>query len=839
MSVIETRLLRDRAKPPAASWPRIRLLRSLRWVSVALVGFLSTRGYGQSAPQISPLTAPRQWQRLEFAIDNAPAAANPFDPDLIRLDATITAPSGRMTTIPAFWFQGYQRSLSGGYEADVQTGPPGWRLRFTPPETGAYALSLIIRTNGQLAGGPVNAAFSAPADPPPARFGYATIAPGGRYFQTGDGQPLRLIGQDVCWGDAPGTYSYDAWFASMWSAGENYARLWMSPWEFGIEDTPTSLDHYALQPAWQLDYVLQLAEQRGIYLLLCLDYHGMFVTQPDPTWGGNNYWPQNPYNAANGGPCAAANDFFTSPAARTIYQKRLRYLIARYGYSQNLLAWELFNEIDNDYAFLSASNVAAWHGAVGAWMHTNDAFGHLVTTSLTGDSDRPELWSLPQLDFAAYHSYGEPAPAARLAAVAQSFRQRYGKPMMVGEFGTSAQGWNRAGDPFLRGWRQGLWGGAVGGSVGTAMSWWWENIAGENDYAAYAVLGTILNRTGWGQGAWTDIVFQTTGDPPVTLGAPLVDGEPIDVQLPLNSGWGVRTPGLLAVPGPAAIGYSAAALDGFVHGIWHADLKTPFRLSAWLAANASLVMHLNSVSDGSILVVAVDGVQRFRTNLPNLDGGYAVDEEYNLDIPVSLPSGYHLITITNAGNDWFYLDWVRLNQVLPAAYSDSWQPSPSAIGLSGPRESLVYVVAPGASFPANATNAVLPVQHAQTVALTNWPAGPFVVEWYAPATAASLGLAQATTVDRGLVLSLPDYTEDLAGIVYPRPRLASLGLSSTNGFLFRLDSETGGHYLIQQSSNLVNWSAFLNVTNTTGTSVLAAPNSPIRAPSFLRAAKAN
>jgi len=60
---------------------------------------------------------------------------------------------------------------------------------------------------------------------------------------------------------------------------------------------------------------------------------------------------------------------------------------------------------------------------------------------------------------------------------------------MVGEFGTSSAGWNRTSDPHLRGWRQGIWGGALGGSVGTAMSWWWENIDGENDYSIYASLG--------------------------------------------------------------------------------------------------------------------------------------------------------------------------------------------------------------------------------------------------------------------------------------------------------------------------------------------------------------
>jgi hypothetical protein len=75
--------------------------------------------------------------------------------------------------------------------------------------------------------------------------------------------------------------------------------------------------------------------------------------------------------------------------------------------------------------------------------------------------------------------------------------------MMVGEFGTDSGGWNRTNDPYLRGWRQGIWGAALGGSVGTAMSWWWQNIDAENDYAVYSALGAILNRTGWGRGLWT------------------------------------------------------------------------------------------------------------------------------------------------------------------------------------------------------------------------------------------------------------------------------------------------------------------------------------------------
>ncbi len=806
--------------------------------SAAFLAFISTHGFSQPAPRISQVTSPQLWQRLEFSISNVPSVANPYDPNIIRLDATFTFPSGQKTTVPAFWYQAYLRSLSGGYENDTPAGTPGWRLRFTPPATGSYSLSLAILTNGQPSGSPVITNFTVPASLPPPRFGYVGLASNRQYFQTGDGQALRLIGEDVCWPDGPGTYNYDTWFSTMQGGGENYTRIWMCPWAFGIEDASTSLDNYSQQPAWQLDYVLQLAEQSGIYILFSLDYHGMFATEPD-SWGGNNYWPENPYNVTNGGPCTVANDFFANTAAETVYQKRLRYLIARYGYSQNLLAWEFFNEIDNDYSFLNATDVAAWHGLMGGWMHTNDVFGHLVTTSLTGDSDRPEIWSLPQLDFAAYHSYGEAGPASRLSTVAQSFLQEYGKPMMVGEFGTSSAGWNRTNDPYLRGWRQGIWGGALGGSVGTAMSWWWDNIDSEDDYPTYAALGAILNRTGWGIGAWTNIAFQTSGSPPVTVGNPLPGGQPANVQLPLDGNWGDMTSGQLAVPGPQAASYSAFALESFVHGIYHPDLKTPFQLSAWLTNNASLVMHLNSVSDGSIMVVLVDGAQVFRTNLVNLDGGYSVDEEYNIDIAVPLPGGRHLITITNAGDDWFYLDWVQLNQVLPAAYSGNWQPSPAAIGLQGTHESLLYVVAPGVSFPGNAASATLPVQHAQTLALTNWPAGNFIAGWYDPATAESFGVTQAAATRGGLALPLPDYTEDLAAVLYPPPRLTPLAFSSTNAFPLRLDSETGGLYLIQRSFNLVSWAPYTNVTNTTGTIILTVPSGATNPVSFFRAFQAH
>jgi hypothetical protein len=323
----------------------------------------------------------------------------------------------------------------------------------------------------------------------------------------------------------------------------------------------------------------------------------------------------------------------------------------------------------------------------------------------------------------------------------------------------------------------------------------------------------------------------------VTVGNPLAGAQPVNVQLPLNSGWGTLTPGQLAVPGPQAANYSSTVLNTFVQGTGHPDLKTPFVLNAWFTNNARLIMHLNSASDGAILAVLVDGQEILSTNLLNLDSDYDVDEEYNQEIPVSLPSGNHFIAITNAGFDWYYLDWVRLEQVVPANYAGNWTPSPDAIGLRGTNESLLYVVAPGVSFPVNATNAAVPVQHGSTVTLANWPAGEFIAEWQDPATAASLGLTCGVTTNGLLILSLPDFREDLAAIVYPPPSLTALGFSVASGFQILLHSEIGGRYLIQESSNLVGWAAFLSVTNTTGTVSLSRPYGSTNSRAFFRAQK--
>jgi len=127
------------------------------------------------------------------------------------------------------------------------------------------------------------------------------------------------------------------------------------------------------------------------------------------------------------------------------------------------------------------------------------------------------------------------------------------------------------------------------------------------------------------------------------------------------------------------------------------------------------------------------------------------------------------------------------------------------------------------------------LQQGLTVTLTNWPAGRFCAEWYDPATAAPVGIIQATTTNGSLTLSLPDFHEDLAGVVYPPPKLTAAGIDSLAGFQFRFDSETGGRYLVEQSTDLSAWTSFLTVTNYAGTMLLADPSATTKPREFFRA----
>lgn len=750
-------------------------------MKIFLAAFITLTICGAGRAVSEPLSlqsltpAPRSWEKMEFSLTGAPQGANPYDPDVVAVDATFTGPSGRPIAIPAFWYQPYTHQLvkggagtGGGSERETLTpeGAAGWRVRFTPVEKGRHHYRLVVQENSKetlTSSGSFDVGAKQPED-----HGFARVEPTGkRSFVLDDGTPLPLLGENACWPGARGTYDYTDWFAGFKQNAMNYTRLWMWPQSFGIEVRPGDRLNYNQQTAWQLDTVLDMALQDHIYVMLCLDYHGMFGVKPD-MWGGNNFWPQNPYNVTQGGPCAVQNDFFTNEAAKKLYRKRLRYLIARYSSTPGLLSWEFFNEINNDYEFLKPADVAAWHDEMAQWMHQNDPYRHLVTTSFGSAGEQPEMWKLPSIDYAQWHWYGTwggpyTHPATMAAGVARHFQEEYHKPVYISEFGTSGKSWDPAGDPNRRGLQQALWSGLLSGTAGTAMPWWWEDIHRENLYFLWGALSKFLAGTGFDSGAWRPA--EVSGPAPLaTLGDPAPGALPFTVNIPLTGNWGDKPSGRLILHNAAdAVG---APLHPYVHGSSKLQFKVPFIINANFGEGAQLVVHLNSVASDAILAVKVSGKEIFRRALPNKDGKYELNEEYNEDITVSLPPGKEEVEIDNPGGDWFYLDSIRLVNVLP---DDMTEPILlDTFGMTDGRSTLVWALDHRYNWPDGKDLPPQPVNNA-ALTLRNLPDGHYRAEWWDTRAGKVLGVTHGVSHDGKMELPMPPFSVDVAARVTPNP----------------------------------------------------------------------
>jgi hypothetical protein len=304
------------------------------------------------------------------------------------------------------------------------------------------------------------------------------------------------------------------------------------------------------------------------------------------------------------------------------------------------------------------------------------------------------------------------------------------------------------------------------------------------------------------------------------VGDAIPGGAAFSLALPLNAQWGVKLPGQLALASPYAESVSPTVWNSYVHGSSHPDLRNPFKFQAWLAPQARLILHVNSVSSGAIVNVRVDGKDIFTKSLPNKDGQWQVNHEYDQDLSIDLPEGKHLVEIRNTGQDWFYLDWVRVENALPSSYSPDWSPSPMAIGVKAGEQGLIYVVNPVMVYPAKATNASVSALVDGRVVISNWESKDRCQAFfYDPKTASGLGKAEVTATNGVLTLTLPEFQEDLFIRIDRLPTLHSPRLTPGNALNFiefHIASEPESVVRLKSSTNMTDWQDWRLITNTTG-----------------------
>jgi hypothetical protein len=424
-----------------------------------------------------------------------PAPANPFDPAGTSVRVRLRSPRGAEVVVDAYWYRDFTRVLVDGREALTPKGAPYWKVRYTPTTSGKWWWRWDATTpSGAVAGRWHPLVVRARST----GHGFLRVSPrDARYLAYDDGTPYFAIGENVGWYDGRGTYAYDEWLDRLAQQGATWIRVWMPSWAMGIEWSDTGLGDYTnrLDRAWQLDHVLDAAARRGIAVQLVLQNHGAFSTT------FNSEWADNPYNAANGGPLASPARFFTDANTADLFRRRVRYIVARYGAATNLLAWELWNEADLTDGYDPAAS-RAWHRAMADYVRGIDPARHLVTSSFAIFVNDPQVWAGAGLDLTQLHFYSRNDGLVLLPDLADvvlqlsSARVRdYERPVLFSELGVASSGAEETvrSDPVGIGVHDGLWAGAFGGAMGTAMPWWWDTVTAADPVRYYPMFGSVAH----------------------------------------------------------------------------------------------------------------------------------------------------------------------------------------------------------------------------------------------------------------------------------------------------------------------------------------------------------
>lgn len=568
-----------------------------------------------------------RFEKVELVIEAAGPEPyqNPCDPDEVKVDVAITSPSGRLLTIPAFWYQPFERKRvpRGGREGDwfYPSGKAVWLARFAPEEVGVYqAVAGHEDRRGKL-GSAVARFACAPSE----RKGFLRISRNDpRFLEFSDGSPFFALGQNLAF---IGETQYasvsraEAIFDKLAAQGANYLRIWTccEDWAMAIEARKSAWGRswawapplapapgaapgrqcvklagadgatlnaapshpVAVRPDTRYVLSAEVWAEEGAALRIqagraVIDpsgsrpqrwttVRGEFTTGPDEFWldhvtlrlqgAGAAYLDKLSLRESAGGPellweadvnrplfghynptdCMWLDALVEAAERRGLYlqlcvmtrdqymrllkkadspeyqeairhaKKLFRYLVARWGYSTSVAAWEYFNELDPGLP------TDRFYDELGEYLDEIDGYRHLRTTSAWAPA--PKDYRHRRIDMAQPHYYLRPADKKKIrdevSAVLDQVRfvreHAAAKPALLGEFGLADDQWRSCDD--MKKDRQyvhfhnALWASALSGTSGTALFWWWEDIDAKNAYRHYRPLATWL----------ADVPFTTAG----------------------------------------------------------------------------------------------------------------------------------------------------------------------------------------------------------------------------------------------------------------------------------------------------------------------------------------
>jgi hypothetical protein len=404
----------------------------------------------------------RQYEKAEWDVLINAAFSNPYLQEDIVLDMMLTAPSGKKLVLPCY------------YESGKSGGASRWKARFMPQEKGRYSYLFRLKKGNQAAASQAGNFNADKSDGKGILHAHDSWT-----FKFDNGTLFRGIGENICWESRADDdskffkalhekekYNYEYMLRALAKHGGNYFRTWICSWNLpldwksGINSRRYSNSDEYFNPSaiLKMDRLVNLSDSLGVHMMLTLG--------------------EGSHDEKNGRYAVSTPDFFINAQAKAQYKNRLRFIVARWGYSSAIGAWEFFNEIDN-VQFRNASNpipaenIVAWHDEMSAYLKSIDPYGHLVTTSIS-HRDLKGLNSLDHIDFNQKHIYKK---NTALPVTIVQYTKDFGKPYVIGEYGYEYD-WSKNFNLFAiemdSDFKRGLWYGLFTPTPILPLSWWWE-----------------------------------------------------------------------------------------------------------------------------------------------------------------------------------------------------------------------------------------------------------------------------------------------------------------------------------------------------------------------------
>jgi hypothetical protein len=549
-----------------------------------------------------------------FAITNL--AMDPFDYTLTDVRVQVQQPDSSIVSLPAFF-----------------DGGTTWRVRHMPTAPGLYQATGVTLNGQALAVSlqPGSWMVSGSAIGP----GYVRVDPANaNRFITSDGRRYFPVGEDVAW-DVNSTASVVNLLAKLGGARENWARIWMDDWDGKNLDWPKPgpFGQLSLTVAQKWDAIVSAAEQSGVFFQMTLQHHGQYSSNVDPEW--NN----NPYNSANGGFMTNAAQFFTNATAKALTKRKLRYAVARWGYSPSIMAWELFNEVQFTDAAQGGqwSLVGAWHDEMATFIRSQDVYQHLITTS--SDMSQP-IWN--QCDYYTHHDY----PTELISALRDPPGAPLGRPPMP-VFGAESG----SDSTFYYGLHAPLWAGLMGAQSGGAQPWYWDRVDAEQGYNLIRPLRDFVLWAGIGE---QDVLAKTNPHVTCAQGTSLVFSP--------GGGWSTASQSTFTVGEGAPTGIGS--LPSFLQGNFHRSM-TPngftFIVNYGSGGGTFSAQIVTIAASGAGLQMTVDNTTTNSISFP----ATGVDVNTNYTMTVNVGAGQHTVRLWNPGSDWVNLGNITLDPYVP------------------------------------------------------------------------------------------------------------------------------------------------------------------------------